>query len=85
MATASLTDDQAWYDWDVTEAVRGWLEAPEGNLGLLLWAEGDQDTRYNLASAENPHPSLRPRLVITYAVHQDGRAWGGPPPTRSSP
>jgi len=68
LATAMLADDQTWYDWDVTEAVRSWLDAPATNQGLLLWSQGNEDTRYNMASSENPHPTLRPRLTITYTV-----------------
>lgn len=68
VAVAALSDDQAWYTWDVTEAVHTWLDAPETNWGVLLWSQGSEDMRYNLASAENPHRSLRPRLTVTYLL-----------------
>lgn len=68
VATATLSTDQAWCDWDVTEAVRGWLETPATNRGLLLWSQGGEATRYNLASSEHPYPSLRPRLTLTYTM-----------------
>jgi hypothetical protein len=66
VGSAILDNDQEWFAWDVTGAVRQWLETEAPNQGLLLWARGDGDSRYNLASSENPMLPLRPRLTITY-------------------
>ena len=68
VAVNNLTDDQAWYAWDVSDVVGTWLEAPETNQGLMYWAQGGEAVRYNLASADNSHKNLRPRLTITYLV-----------------
>jgi hypothetical protein len=68
VAVSTLTTDQEWYAWDVTQAVRRWLEVQETNRGLVLWSQGSESMRYNLASAQNPHQLLRPRLTITYTL-----------------
>lgn len=59
-----------WQRWDVTEAVRGWVTAPQANYGLLLEPEGAPWTHHEFRSSEWEVPDQRPRLVIhfTYEV-----------------
>jgi len=56
-----------WYEWDVTEAVRGWVQNPAANYGLVLKAYGDVKVMYTFASGEDS-VSIRPKLTITYGI-----------------
>jgi hypothetical protein len=56
-----------WYEWDVTEAVRGWVQNPSANYGLVLKAYGDVKVMYTFASGEDS-VSIRPKLTITYGI-----------------
>ncbi|MBC7223052.1 MAG: DNRLRE domain-containing protein, partial [Anaerolineae bacterium] len=56
-----------WYDWDVTEAVRQWVQNPTANYGLILKAYGDVKVMYAFASAEDS-VSIRPKLTVTYGI-----------------
>lgn len=51
----------------LTEAVRGWLEDPASNFGLLLKVD-NEDRRgiLNLASREVPDPTYFPKLVLHF-------------------
>ncbi len=55
-----------WQRWDVTEAVREWVDAPEANHGLLLEPEGAPWTHHEFRSSEWQDPSQRPRLVVQF-------------------
>ena len=58
---------QAWYQFDVTAAVRQWAASPGTNYGLVLRGDGSSTVRYNFVSSNNSSVTLRPRLVITLA------------------
>jgi hypothetical protein len=60
-----------YYTWvsnpHLVQDVRLWNSAPQRNFGWILI--GDETTLQNakkLASRENPDPSIRPRLEVTY-------------------
>mgnify|MGYP005841554835 CR=1 FL=1 len=55
-----------WMQVDVTEAVRGWLNDPASNHGVLLKGVGDVSVEYRLASENSANGALRPRLVVTW-------------------
>jgi hypothetical protein len=71
-ASASLdVSATAFYTWESTRKlvadVRMWLAAPHRNFGWILL--GDETTPQNVksfASREEPDPSLRPVLEVTY-------------------
>jgi hypothetical protein len=76
VARASASRDVAasgFYTWESTRKmvadVRQWLAAPQRNCGWILI--GDETTRQNaksFASREEPDPSLRPLLEVSYRL-----------------
>jgi len=67
--TVPLDEEQlaaadAWYSWDVTPAVQGWLADPESNFGLLLRSGISGSAVYHFNSSEDNASDRRPRLVI---------------------
>jgi hypothetical protein len=56
-----------WYEFDVTVAVRDWVEDGVANYGVALREDssaGNGTKRF--AASENPDPSIRPRLTVVY-------------------
>ena len=68
------TQNQRWYVFDVTEAVRTWLAHPEQNNGLLLEGSDEVSMEVRFASSEYYDPNLRPVLRVLYR-------WPPPEPT----
>jgi hypothetical protein len=76
VARASASQDVAasdFYRWESTRKmladVRRWLAVPERNFGwILLGDETIPQTAKSFASREEPDPSLRPVLEVTYHV-----------------
>jgi len=74
VARASASRDVAasdFYTWESTRKmvadVRRWLAAPQRNFGwILLGDEAMPQTAKSFASREEPDPSLRPVLEVTY-------------------
>jgi hypothetical protein len=65
----SATEPQ-WLAWDLTPLVRAWHAGLPNDGVLLKLQDGDED--YGISgpygpSASYPDPSLRPRLVVSYA------------------
>ncbi len=62
-----VTTDGArrWYEFDVTEVVRGWINGSLQNNGLLLLAESSEET-FRFAGAKYTDLGQRPALVIDY-------------------
>ena len=56
-----------WVTWDVTTAVRAWIENGSPNHGLLLRPTDGHGYIY-FASSEYTTSDLRPRLMITYSA-----------------
>jgi hypothetical protein len=67
-----------WWDWDVTDMVRKWVDGTRTNNGVLLRADGGQGF-YALSASEGTVVALRPKLIVTY------RTGGGPPPPPPPP
>ena len=61
-------DGTAWYSFDVTAAVQEWLRRPAANYGLALFitAAAQDKAHYWVDLTDQPAPSLRPVLRITY-------------------
>ncbi len=62
----TLDQIAASYQWDITNAVQDWQEAPTANEGLILATAGDTPTIYMLYSSESVNFDLRPKLVVEY-------------------
>jgi len=56
--------------WTITAMVQEWLSAPAGNLGLLLNSDVSalRDRYRFFASMEDPDPTRRPSLRVTYTL-----------------
>jgi chitodextrinase len=69
-ATATLTEINTWYEWDLTRAVEQWLSGAWNNEGVLLQAldEFPYSRRRFHSSEATVNQALRPSLVITYAA-----------------
>ena len=67
-SSGSVQAAQAWYQFDVTAAVRQWAASPGTNYGLVLRGDGSSTVRYNFVSSNNSSATLRPRLVVTLAA-----------------
>ena len=59
---------QAWYQLNVTAAVRQWAASPGANYGLVLRGDGSSTVRYNFVSSNNSSATLRPSLTVTLAA-----------------
>ena len=53
-----------WYQWDVTAAVRAWIDGTASNYGLLLEPDNAPWLHHQFRSSEYGFPTLRPRLVV---------------------
>lgn len=73
----NLTEDNHWYDLDITDLVRAWVNDPTTNYGLVLKAGGQVAVEYAFASSSYPDPNSRPRLQVI-------KGGGTPPPTKTS-
>ena len=58
----------AWYQFDVTEMVRQWVDDPASNYGLVVRGGGGAGVEYHIPSREYYDSSLRPNLVISYTI-----------------
>jgi hypothetical protein len=67
LAEQQLLSEDAWYDFDVTQAVRDWLAEPDSNYGLLLRSGESGPVTYHFASSEANAQEYRPKLVIMYS------------------
>ncbi len=56
----------AWYTWDVTDCVRGWLNGQSPNYGWIVKCINDGDRNQDYFYQSNTgNASLRPKLVIS--------------------
>jgi len=53
-----------WYWFDMTDAVRDWLAAPEGNFGVLLRGKSSGAVTLHFSSTAERELDYRPRLVV---------------------
>jgi len=91
VARASASRDVAApgsYTWESTRKmvadVRRWLASPQRNFGwILLGDETAPQTAKSFASREEPEPSLRPVLEVTYHLSSEKPRRGRPAKRRS--
>ncbi len=57
---------QRWYDLDVSEAVRGWVDGSLPNNGLLLLGPADDSEIHEFASGNHAQQAERPVLSVAY-------------------
>jgi hypothetical protein len=81
-AATVLPDVNAWVAWDVTAIVLGWMRGNYPNYGFLIkdTVENGDANRYSVFRSRDytADASLRPRLVIRYALVPP--SGGGPIP-----
>jgi len=58
-------ENDMWMTWNISEAVRQWVDNPESNHGLYMVAHGSW-IGVQLASSESDSAELRPKLVIDF-------------------
>jgi hypothetical protein len=64
-----LSERNRWYTWDVTSAVRGWLEDPGSNKGLYLRQSNVEiGGEFYARSSEWEVTDLRPYLIVLYVL-----------------
>jgi chitodextrinase/lysophospholipase L1-like esterase len=66
--TTSVTSINAWYEWDVKNAVIKWRDGEWNNEGLALIGlnEGVQNMRWFYSSEATTNQAFRPTLEVTY-------------------
>ncbi len=67
-STVSVDAVARWYSLDVTEIVRAWASDAAQNQGLVLKGSGGASVEYGFASRESADTTIRPRLVVDFAV-----------------
>lgn len=72
-SASQLVDGSDFYEWEapgrLAHEVQVWVAAPDRNFGWILIGEEDRpQTAQSFATRENPDPSVRPRLTVTYRV-----------------
>jgi hypothetical protein len=78
-----VDESTGWIVFDVTAAVRAWVEGGVPNCGLLLRPLDGEYTYHYFYSDDAPDPTLRPRLVVNY--HSGEETTELPPPTAVPP
>ncbi len=71
----------AWYEFDVSEAVKAWVADPRANRGMILRGYGTLSLVYHFASANHSTIAYRPQLVVDYTAPANGVT---PTPTRTA-
>jgi chitodextrinase len=68
--TETLTSNNTWYEWDVTNAAIEWVQGDWSNEGLVLIAHTEDVTnrRRFYSSEATTDPTRRPTLTITYTT-----------------
>ncbi|MBC7234515.1 MAG: DNRLRE domain-containing protein [Chloroflexi bacterium] len=56
------------YQWDVTEAVRAWVQDGQPNCGLILVGEQGPQLQWGFWSSEHGNAAQRPQLVVDYVL-----------------
>lgn len=67
-STAAVGKTHGWVEWNVTNMVQDWMEAPGTNYGMAIDPDpaATIDSNRYFASREHPDPTLRPQLGISY-------------------
>jgi len=61
-----LDGESAWFSFDVTEMVQGWVSDPASNHGFIIKGWGTTSVQYEFASREFSATSQRPWLEVLY-------------------
>lgn len=64
-ATATVSANNTWYAFDITDLVTDWVTGNQLNYGVLL-EEGSTATNMSFASSDNGNASLNPKLSLDY-------------------
>ena len=83
VASLSLDKTNGIKQWGVTSLIQGWLNTPSTNFGLLVNSDPSKlaDHWRYFASSEDPTPSQRPSLTVTYTTGvPDPGSWPNEPP-----
>ncbi|MEK6923312.1 MAG: DNRLRE domain-containing protein [Nanoarchaeota archaeon] len=67
-SSQNVTDQDQWYEWDVTQLARSWSNGTYDNYGILLLTESNNVGRKTFASSENSNSSIIPQLIINYST-----------------
>ena len=67
-STVSVDAVARWYSLDVTEIVRAWASDAAQNQGVVLKGSGGASVEYGFASRESADTTIRPRLIVEFAV-----------------
>jgi len=82
---ALLTDENRWYDLDVTALVREWVQNPASNYGLLLSASSSGSVQYDLYASDHPDQTMHPHLAVVWHESGAGTATATAAVTEPSP
>ena len=63
-----VTDQDLWYEWDITHLVKSWSNSTYINYGMLLLTESNNVGTKTFASSEHTNSSIRPQLILNYST-----------------
>src|SRR3989344_4423389 len=63
-----VTDQDLWYEWDITQLVTNWYNGTYDNYGMLLLTESNNVGTKTFASSEHTNSSIRPQLILNYST-----------------
>jgi len=69
ISTVTMSQYGVWYNFDVTDFARWWVQNPGQNFGLVLKAIDGSQVEYELWSSDYEFaPQVRPKLTIVYST-----------------
>lgn len=68
--STTVSNVDAWYEWDITTMAAAWHAAPGSNYGVILKAPSEAlgSVSYSFASRDRATSSIWPELYIVYAL-----------------
>src|SRR3989344_3951468 len=67
-SSQDVTDQDLWYEWDITQLVTNWYNGTYDNYGMLLLTESNNVGTKTFASSEHSDSSIRPQLILNYST-----------------
>src|SRR3989344_4289124 len=67
-SSQDVTDQDLWYEWDITQLVTNWYNGTYDNYGMLLLTESNNVGTKTFASSEHTNSSIRPQLILNYST-----------------
>ena len=67
-SSQDVTDQDLWYEWDITHLVTSWSNSTYINYGMLLLTESNNVGTKTFASSEHTNSSIRPQLILNYST-----------------